>query len=71
VVRKTEIDKFLVERLMDPLLHLVRNSISHGIESEEQRSAAGKPQKDTSIYAQQPQASSLLLKLVMMVVALM
>jgi len=41
--QETEIDKFLVERLMDPLLHLVRNSISHGIESEEQRIAAGKP----------------------------
>jgi len=42
--QETEIDKFLVERLMDPLLHLVRNSISHGIESEEERSAAGKPE---------------------------
>jgi two-component system chemotaxis sensor kinase CheA len=41
--QETEIDKFLVERLMDPLLHLVRNSISHGIESEEQRSLSGKP----------------------------
>jgi two-component system, chemotaxis family, sensor kinase CheA len=42
--QETEIDKFLVERLMDPLLHLVRNSISHGIESEEERSASGKPE---------------------------
>ncbi|HEY6802353.1 MAG TPA: chemotaxis protein CheA [Pyrinomonadaceae bacterium] len=41
--QETEIDKFLVERLMDPLLHLVRNSISHGIESEMERLAAGKP----------------------------
>jgi two-component system chemotaxis sensor kinase CheA len=38
----TEIDKFLVERLMDPLLHLVRNAISHGIEGEAERLAAGK-----------------------------
>src|SRR6185369_1559447 len=38
----TEIDKFLVERLMDPLLHLVRNAISHGIEEEGERLAAGK-----------------------------
>ncbi len=29
----TEIDKFLVERMMDPVLHLVRNAVSHGIES--------------------------------------
>lgn len=38
----TEIDKFLVERMMDPVLHLVRNAVSHGIESSEQRAAAGK-----------------------------
>src|SRR5262249_19553672 len=38
----TEIDKYVVERLKDPLLHLVRNSISHGIESPEERSAVGK-----------------------------
>ena len=41
--QQTEIDKFLVERLKDPLLHLVRNAVSHGIESVEERVAAGKP----------------------------
>jgi len=40
--RETEIDKFLVERMMDPLLHLVRNSVSHGIESVAERAAQGK-----------------------------
>jgi two-component system chemotaxis sensor kinase CheA len=39
----TEIDKFLIERMMDPVLHLVRNAISHAIEPPEQRIAAGKP----------------------------
>ena len=39
----TEIDKFLVERLLDPLVHLVRNAISHGIESPDGRARAGKP----------------------------
>lgn len=39
----TEIDKYVVERLMDPLLHLVRNAISHGLESESDRLKAGKP----------------------------
>jgi chemotaxis protein histidine kinase CheA/ActR/RegA family two-component response regulator len=39
----TELDKVLVERLDDPLLHLVRNAIDHGIESPEVRTAAGKP----------------------------
>jgi len=38
----TEIDKLIVERMMDPLLHLVRNAISHGLESPEERLAAGK-----------------------------
>ena len=41
--QSTEIDKFLIERMMDPVLHLVRNGISHGIETPEQRLAAGKP----------------------------
>jgi two-component system chemotaxis sensor kinase CheA len=42
-----EIDKFLVERMMDPVLHLVRNAISHGIETPDQRLAAGKPPDGT------------------------
>lgn len=45
--QQTEIDKFLVERLKDPLLHLVRNSVSHGIESAPERLAAGKPAEAT------------------------
>ena len=39
----TKIDKFLVERMMDPVLHIVRNAVSHGVESPEERRAAGKP----------------------------
>ncbi|MDR5172555.1 chemotaxis protein CheW [Methylobacillus flagellatus] len=38
----TELDKGLIERIVDPLTHLVRNSIDHGIESPEVRAAAGK-----------------------------
>jgi two-component system chemotaxis sensor kinase CheA len=41
--QRTEIDKLVVERMMDPLLHLVRNAVSHGLESPEDRVAAGKP----------------------------
>ncbi len=40
---ETEIDKFIVERIMDPLLHLVRNAVSHGLESAQERLAQGKP----------------------------
>ena len=36
----TEIDKYLIERMMDPVLHLVRNAIAHGIETPEVRVAA-------------------------------
>ena len=38
----TELDKTMIERLADPLVHLIRNSIDHGIESTENRAAAGK-----------------------------
>jgi len=38
----TELDKTIAEELSDPLLHMVRNSIDHGIETPEQRAAAGK-----------------------------
>ena len=45
----TEIDKFLIERMMDPVLHLVRNAVSHGIETVEERLAAGKRPDGTII----------------------
>lgn len=41
--QETEIDKFVVERIMDPLLHLVRNAVSHGLEPCEERLQLGKP----------------------------
>lgn len=40
--RETEIDKFLVERMMDPLMHLVRNAVSHGLEPADERATQGK-----------------------------
>jgi two-component system chemotaxis sensor kinase CheA len=40
--QETEIDKYIVERMMDPLLHLVRNAVSHGIETAAERIAQGK-----------------------------
>ncbi|MCS6916023.1 MAG: response regulator [Myxococcales bacterium] len=40
---ETELDKLLVEQLDEPLLHLVRNAIDHGLEPAEQRQACGKP----------------------------
>lgn len=42
---ETELDKSVVEVIGDPLVHLIRNSVDHGIEPEDQRLAAGKPAK--------------------------
>lgn len=41
---QTELDKTVMEKIGDPLVHLVRNSIDHGIETPEKRKAAGKPE---------------------------
>lgn len=43
----TELDKGLIEKIVDPLTHLVRNSLDHGIEMPERRIAAGKPARGT------------------------
>ncbi|HAS88766.1 MAG TPA: chemotaxis protein CheA [Desulfovibrio sp.] len=44
---ETELDKTVIERLGDPLVHLLRNSIDHGIEDPETRAAKGKPRRGT------------------------
>jgi two-component system chemotaxis sensor kinase CheA len=43
VGEETELDKTLIDKLSDPLIHLLRNSIDHGLETPEARLAAGKP----------------------------
>jgi len=42
---ETELDKTMIEDLNDPLVHLVRNAVDHGVETLEERTAAGKPTK--------------------------
>jgi len=44
---ETEMDKTVIERLSDPLVHLIRNSIDHGIEKPEVRESLGKPRQGT------------------------
>ena len=44
---ETELDKTVIERLNDPLVHLIRNCIDHGIEKPEEREALGKPRTGT------------------------
>ncbi len=41
----TEVDKTVIEQLMDPLTHMIRNSVDHGIETREERIAAGKSER--------------------------
>ncbi|MDE3012001.1 MAG: chemotaxis protein CheA [Pseudomonadota bacterium] len=47
VGEETEIDKTMLEDLNDPLVHLVRNAVDHGVELPADRTAAGKPEKST------------------------
>ncbi|WP_018879081.1 chemotaxis protein CheA [Thioalkalivibrio sp. ALE9] len=60
----TDLDKNLVEALSDPLVHLVRNAVDHGIETPEVREAAGKPRKGTVVLgaAQEGDHIALLIK---------
>ena len=44
---ETELDKTVIEKLNDPLIHIIRNSIDHGIEMPEARKLAGKPEQGT------------------------
>ncbi|NUP10519.1 MAG: response regulator [Polyangiaceae bacterium] len=46
---ETELDKLLVEALDEPLLHLVRNAVDHGVEGPAERAAAGKPAESTVV----------------------
>ncbi|PKM94760.1 MAG: chemotaxis protein CheA [Firmicutes bacterium HGW-Firmicutes-1] len=47
VGEETEVDKNIIEHISDPLMHIIRNSIDHGIESAEQRNQLGKPKEGT------------------------
>ncbi|MGK2897747.1 MAG: chemotaxis protein CheA [Burkholderiaceae bacterium] len=58
----TELDKGLVEKITDPLTHLVRNSCDHGIESPEERVANGKPEHGTITLAASHQGGSILIE---------
>jgi two-component system, chemotaxis family, sensor kinase CheA len=45
--QETELDRSIIEQIRDPLLHLIRNSVDHGIETPEVRKKAGKPETGT------------------------
>ncbi|QDG37123.1 chemotaxis protein CheA [Alteromonas mediterranea] len=60
----TEIDKSLIEKIVDPLTHLVRNSIDHGIETSEKRVAAGKAEKGTVILSAEQKGGSIIISII-------
>ncbi|MBI5937719.1 MAG: chemotaxis protein CheW [Betaproteobacteria bacterium] len=60
----TELDKGLIERIADPLTHLVRNSLDHGIETPDKRMAAGKPGKGTISLKASHQGGNIIIEVI-------
>ncbi|NOT67968.1 MAG: chemotaxis protein CheA [Methylophilaceae bacterium] len=58
----TELDKGLIERIVDPLTHLVRNSVDHGIETPAQRKAAGKDEQGKLTLAASHKGGSIVIE---------
>ncbi|MDC9597230.1 chemotaxis protein CheA [Xenorhabdus anantnagensis] len=60
----TELDKSLIERIIDPLTHLVRNSLDHGIESPEKRLSAGKSETGNLTLAAEHQGGNICIEVI-------
>ena len=60
----TEIDKSMIEKLVDPLTHLVRNSIDHGVEKPADRVASGKTENGTVILRAAQRGSSIVISII-------
>ncbi len=60
----TELDKSVIEEIGDPLVHIIRNSCDHGIESPEDRIAAGKPKQGTVQLIAEQEGSNIIIKIV-------
>jgi two-component system, chemotaxis family, sensor kinase CheA len=58
---ETELDKMLVEEISDPLMHIIRNALDHGIEAAAERIAAGKPAKGRVTITAYPQGNSVVI----------
>lgn len=58
---ETDLDKNLVEALADPLIHLVRNAVDHGIEAPDVRTAAGKPSEGHVLLSAEQEGDHILL----------
>ncbi len=60
---ETELDKTVIEKLNDPLVHLIRNSIDHGIEKPDVRRAKGKPEAGTVLLAAEHSGANVLIRI--------
>lgn len=60
---ETEIDKTMIEDLNDPLVHLIRNAVDHGVESSEQRAVAGKPAKSLVHLSAQQEGDHIIIRI--------
>lgn len=60
----TELDKSLTERIIDPLTHLVRNSLDHGIEPPDVRQAAGKPRTGKLVLSAKHQGGNIIIEVI-------
>ncbi|GAB4301825.1 MAG: chemotaxis protein CheA [Desulfuromonadia bacterium] len=58
---ETELDKTVIEKLNDPLVHIIRNSIDHGIEPPEERVASGKPPRGTILLGAEHSGDSVII----------
>jgi two-component system chemotaxis sensor kinase CheA len=58
---ETEVDRVVVDSLYDPLVHMLRNSLDHGIENQEERLAAGKPARSRIMLKAWQEANSVMI----------
>ncbi len=59
----TELDKSVIEEIGDPLVHIIRNSCDHGLETPEERIAAGKPETGTVMLEASQEGSNIVIKI--------
>ncbi|HEV1284679.1 MAG TPA: chemotaxis protein CheA [Bryobacteraceae bacterium] len=60
---ETELDKTIIEQLADPMMHMVRNSLDHGLEGPEERAAGGKSPEGTLVLSASHQAGHILIEI--------
>lgn len=60
--KETELDRSVIEEIGDPLIHILRNAVDHGIETKEEREAAGKPEESTVKLSARHQEGQILIE---------